>query len=69
MTYKTGECPARGDIVRGVPNCGTKPVVGFVVAELDGTISIVFLRPGSELCETARVYGEARNFELIGRNA
>ncbi len=66
--YRTGEEPAFGDVVRGVPNCGTKPIVGLVVAHLDGTLAIVFLRPGSELCETARVYGEAKNFDLIGRN-
>ncbi len=66
-TYKTGEEPAYGDIIRGVPNCGTRSITGIVVAGLDGTLSIIYLKPGNEV-ESVRVYGEAKNFELIARN-
>jgi hypothetical protein len=65
--YKTGERPMHGDIVRGIPNQGTKSISGIVVASQDGLISIVYLRPGNEI-EADRLYGETKNFELIARN-
>ncbi len=66
-TYKTGEEPLYGDIVRGIPNSGTRSITGIVVAGVDGTLSIIYLRPENEV-EAVRVYGESRNFELIARN-
>jgi len=64
--YKTGEEPMCGDIVKGFPNYRIAEITGRVVALWEGSLSILYLEPKEIFPE--RVYGEAKDFELVTRN-
>jgi len=64
--YSTGEYPTHGDVVRGYPNKSDKKIAGLVIAHHEGLLSICFFADQST--DVRRVYGEAKNFELLARN-